>query len=44
MTDGLTIERITAVDMGGWTAMRDLYPIAPQTFREWWQERGEKRE
>jgi L-lactate dehydrogenase complex protein LldF len=26
---------------GGWTAMRDLYPVAPQTFREWWQERKE---
>ena len=25
--------------LGGWTAMRDLYPVAPQTFREWWKER-----
>ncbi len=23
---------------GGWTAMRDVYPVAPQTFREWWQD------
>ena len=25
---------------GGWTAMRDVYPVAPQTFREWWQARS----
>jgi L-lactate dehydrogenase complex protein LldF len=25
--------------LGGWTAMRDLYPVARQTFREWWQAR-----
>ena len=25
---------------GGWTAMRDVYPVAPQTFREWWQTRS----
>ncbi len=24
--------------LGGWTAMRDAPPIAPQTFREWWKE------
>ncbi len=23
--------------LGGWTAMRDIYPVAPQTFREWWK-------
>ncbi len=23
----------------GWTAMRDVYPVAPQTFREWWKTR-----
>ena len=21
----------------GWTAMRDVYPVADQTFREWWE-------
>jgi L-lactate dehydrogenase complex protein LldF len=26
--------------LSGWTAMRDLYPVADQTFREWWRERG----
>ena len=25
--------------LGGWTAMRDVYPVAPQTFREWWKTR-----
>ena len=25
--------------LGGWTAVRDVYPIANQTFREWWRER-----
>ena len=25
---------------GGWTAMRDVYPVAPQTFREWWKSRA----
>jgi L-lactate dehydrogenase complex protein LldF len=37
---------ITAVPgpLGGWTAMRDLYPVARQTFREWWRERGENQE
>ncbi len=24
----------------GWTATRDLAPVAEQTFREWWRERG----
>jgi len=23
----------------GWTATRDVYPVAPQTFREWWSTR-----
>jgi L-lactate dehydrogenase complex protein LldF len=23
-----------------WTAMRDLYPVPQQTFREWWRERS----
>jgi L-lactate dehydrogenase complex protein LldF len=26
--------------LGGWTAMRDIYPVAPQTFREWWRSRS----
>jgi L-lactate dehydrogenase complex protein LldF len=30
--------------LASWTAMRDLYPVAPQTFREWWRERGENKE
>jgi len=25
--------------LGGWTAVRDIFPIARQTFREWWRER-----
>jgi len=25
--------------LGGWTAVRDIFPIAKQTFREWWKER-----
>jgi L-lactate dehydrogenase complex protein LldF len=25
--------------LGGWTAVRDIFPIAPQTFREWWARR-----
>ena len=24
----------------GWTKMRDVYPVAPQTFREWWGKRS----
>jgi L-lactate dehydrogenase complex protein LldF len=27
--------------LGGWTAARDVYPIASQTFREWWRERAQ---
>ena len=23
--------------LGGWTTMRDVFPVAPQTFREWWE-------
>ncbi len=26
--------------LGGWTAMRDVYPVASQTFREWWRARS----
>lgn len=25
--------------LGGWTSVRDVYPVARQTFREWWRER-----
>jgi L-lactate dehydrogenase complex protein LldF len=25
-----------------WTAMRDLFPVAEQTFREWWRERSQE--
>jgi L-lactate dehydrogenase complex protein LldF len=28
--------------LGDWTTMRDLYPVAQQTFREWWREREQK--
>jgi L-lactate dehydrogenase complex protein LldF len=37
---------ITAVPgpLGDWTTMRDLYPVAQQTFREWWSERSENKE
>ena len=28
--------------LGGWTAIRDVYPIANQTFREWWRQREHK--
>jgi len=30
--------------LGGWTAVRDVYPIANQTFREWWRERQRSQE
>jgi L-lactate dehydrogenase complex protein LldF len=26
--------------LAGWTAMRDVYPVADQTFREWWRSRS----
>ncbi len=25
-----------------WTAMRDLFPVPKQTFREWWRSRDER--
>ena len=25
--------------LAGWTAMRDVYPVAGETFREWWRSR-----
>jgi L-lactate dehydrogenase complex protein LldF len=30
--------------LANWTAMRDLFPVAKQTFREWWKERTENQE
>ncbi|MGO9597329.1 MAG: lactate utilisation protein LutB domain-containing protein, partial [Isosphaeraceae bacterium] len=30
--------------LGGWTAARDVFPIARQTFREWWRTREKRRE
>jgi len=27
-------------DLAGWTVMRDLKPVAAQTFREWWVSRS----
>ena len=32
------IERLPG-PLAGWTAMRDAYPVAPETFREWWRTR-----
>jgi hypothetical protein len=26
---------------GRWTETRDLAPLPQQTFREWWQQRGQ---
>jgi L-lactate dehydrogenase complex protein LldF len=36
---GETIERLPG-PFGGWTAMRDVFPVAPETFREWWRNRS----
>jgi L-lactate dehydrogenase complex protein LldF len=33
------IERLPG-PLAGWTAMRDVYPVAGQTFREWWRSRS----
>src|SRR5262245_36517895 len=30
--------------LSAWTAVRDLYPVADQTFREWWREREKSRQ
>ena len=30
--------------LGGWTAARDIFPIARPTFREWWRTREERQE
>jgi L-lactate dehydrogenase complex protein LldF len=37
MKDGV-IRRLPGY-LGGWTAVRDVFPIAPETFREWWRKR-----
>ena len=26
--------------LAGWTMTRDVYPVASQTFREWWRARS----
>jgi L-lactate dehydrogenase complex protein LldF len=36
---GDVIERLPG-PFGSWTTMRDMFPIAPQTFREWWRSRA----
>jgi L-lactate dehydrogenase complex protein LldF len=33
------IERLPG-PLAGWTAMRDVYPVAAETFREWWRSRS----
>ena len=33
------IERLPG-PLAGWTAMRDVFPVAAQTFREWWRTRS----
>jgi L-lactate dehydrogenase complex protein LldF len=35
---GDVIERLPG-PLGGWTTMRDVFPVAQQTFREWWRTR-----
>ncbi len=32
------IERLPGA-LSGWTSMRDLQPVPPQSFRDWWRER-----
>jgi L-lactate dehydrogenase complex protein LldF len=34
-----SIERLPG-PLAGWSLMRDMVPIAPQTFREWWRTRS----
>jgi len=36
---GSRIVRLPA-PLSGWTASRDLKPLAPQSFRDWWKDRG----
>jgi L-lactate dehydrogenase complex protein LldF len=33
------IERLPG-QLGGWTAMRDVFPVAPHSFRDWWRMRS----
>jgi hypothetical protein len=35
---GDIIERLPG-PFGGWTTMRDVFPVARPTFREWWRTR-----
>ncbi len=37
MKEGV-IQRLPG-ELGGWTSVRDVFPVAPQTFREWWAQR-----
>jgi L-lactate dehydrogenase complex protein LldF len=39
LTRGGMIEHLPG-PLAGWTAMRDVYPVATQTFREWWRSRS----
>lgn len=38
-TRGGVIDRLPG-PLSGWTTMRDVFPVAPQTFREWWRTRS----
>lgn len=37
--NGDVIERLPG-QLGGWTSMRDVFPVATETFREWWSRRS----
>jgi L-lactate dehydrogenase complex protein LldF len=39
LTRGGYIEHLPG-PLAGWTAMRDAYPVAAETFREWWRSRS----
>jgi L-lactate dehydrogenase complex protein LldF len=34
----VVIERLPG-PLGGWTATRDIFPVAPRSFRDWWRQR-----
>jgi L-lactate dehydrogenase complex protein LldF len=38
LKDGV-IDRLPG-PLGGWTAMRDVFPVAPRSFRDWWRARS----